>query len=153
MGEHGMYDKRFMYEESIHIPLIMMHKDSIGYNRLEYSHQVTNLDIAPTILDIAGISIPQDLQGVSLKSTFHPGAPAVHSDAIYYNYYEYGGWHGVQKHCGIRTDSYKLIKFYGDDGNSKCIHGNSGWEMYDIREGRDPEEMTNLWGKSAYSDD
>ena len=95
MGEHGMYDKRFMYEESMHIPLIMMHKATFNYPGLVNRDMVTNLDIAPTILDIAGMTNPEEnVQGKSLKSTLRPGAEPVHdpNEGIFYNFYEEHGW-------------------------------------------------------------
>ena len=88
MGEHGMYGKRFMYEESMHIPLIIMNQDLIPYHNLQYDWVVTNLDIAPTILDVAGIEIPSDLHGKSLRSTWIQKAGPIHKEAIYYNYYD-----------------------------------------------------------------
>ena len=135
LGEHGWYDKRFMYEESLGIPLLMRFPEKIksgGSN----SNLVLNLDIAPTILNAAGVNIPEDFQGVSLLNSDAPKRTS-----IYYHYYEFPyGAHSVMKHYGIRTDRYKLIHFYNDIDD---------WELFDLK--TDPYEVNNLYSKKEFT--
>lgn len=135
MGEHGWFDKRFMYEESLRTPLVMRLPD--GYPRRGNIEQmVQNLDYAPTFLEMAGADVPDDMQGVSLVPLLKGKNPARWRSALYYHYYEYPGIHAVRRHFGVRTDRYKLIRFYGDI---------DAWELYDLRE--DPSEMHNIYGQ------
>ena len=131
MGEHGWFDKRFMYEESLRTPLVMRLPSHMQV-RGEVHELTQNLDYAPTILDLAGIEIPKEMQGRTLlpiiSQTNQPWR-----DAIYYHYYEYPGAHSVKRHYGIRTDRYKLIHFY---------HDIDSWEFYDLQ--NDQSEMHNL---------
>jgi len=147
MGEHGWFDKRFMYEESLSTPLVM--RLPKGYERRgDIDEMVQNIDYAPTFLDLAGAAIPEDIQGVSLlpllkgKAATKEDKAAIKSwrDAIYYHYYEYPAEHDVRRHYGMRTDRYKLIHFYGHDVNS--------WELFDLK--NDPHELHNLYGKPGY---
>ncbi|MBI5471526.1 MAG: sulfatase [Ignavibacteriae bacterium] len=136
LGEHGWYDKRFMYEESIGIPLVMRLPSMISRGT-DRSELVLNLDLAPTILQVAGVATPQRMQGSSLVPLFKSGDVPEWRSAVYYHYYEYPhGWHNVKRHYGIRTDRYKLIHFYND---------NDEWELFDLKS--DPFEMHNLYGK------
>ena len=144
MGEHGWFDKRFMYEESLSTPLVM--RLPKGYERRgDIDEMVQNIDYAPTFLDLAGAPIPDDIQGVSLlpllkgKAATKKDKAAIKNwrDAIYYHYYEYPAEHNVRRHYGIRTDRYKLIHFYGHDVNT--------WELFDLK--NDPHEMHNLYGQ------
>jgi len=138
LGEHGWFDKRFMYEESLRMPLLMKYPASIKPGTL--NHQlVQNLDFAPTFLDLANVEIPSDLQGRSLKPLFDGLAVTDWRNAIYYHYYEYPGWHMVKRHYGIRTDRYKLIHFYYDV---------DVWELYDLD--KDPHELNNLYNDAQY---
>lgn len=135
MGEHGWFDKRFMYEESFHTPLIM--RLPKGYDRRgDIDEMVQNIDYAPTFLDIAGVKIPEDIQGVSLLPLLKGEKPEDWRKTLYYHYYEYPAEHAVKRHYGVRDDRYKLIHFYNDIDT---------WELYDLQE--DPHEMNNLYGK------
>ena len=144
MGEHGWFDKRFMYEESFSTPLVM-HLPKGCERRGDINEMVQNIDYAPTFLDLAGAPIPADIQGVSLlpllkgKAASKADKQAIRNwrDALYYHYYEYPAEHDVRRHYGIRTNRYKLIHFYGHDVN--------GWELYDLK--NDPHEMNNLYGQ------
>ena len=147
MGEHGWFDKRFMYEESLSTPLVM--RLPKGYERRgDIDEMVQNIDYAPTFLDLAGAPIPEDIQGVSLvpllkgKAATKEDKAAIKNwrDAIYYHYYEFPAEHDVRRHYGIRTDRYKLIHFYGQDVNS--------WELFDLK--KDPHELHNLYGQPGY---
>ena len=147
MGEHGWFDKRFMYEESLSTPLVM--RLPKGYERRGDIHEmVQNIDYAPTFLDLAGAPIPADIQGVSLapllkgKAATKEDKAAIKNwrDAIYYHYYEFPAEHDVRRHYGIRTDRYKLIHFYGQDVNN--------WELFDLK--KDPHELHNLYGQPGF---
>ncbi|MBQ7442801.1 MAG: sulfatase [Bacteroidaceae bacterium] len=146
MGEHGWFDKRFMYEESLATPLVM--RLPRGYERRgDISEMVQNIDYAPTFLEMAGADIPADIQGCSLVPLLRGKAATAADrqrvshwrDAIYYHYYEYPAEHAVRRHYGIRTDRYKLIHFYGHDIDA--------WELYDLE--ADPHELCNLYGLPA----
>lgn len=143
MGEHGWFDKRFMYEESLNTPLVM--RLPKGYERRgEIQDMVQNIDYAPTFLDLAGAKIPKDIQGISLlpllKSPSTGKGRGGLRDAIYYHFYEYPAEHGVKRHYGIRTERYKLIHFYNDIDE---------WELFDLKE--DPTEMHNVYADPAYA--
>lgn len=138
LGEHGWYDKRFMYEEALKMPLIIRMP---GQKHERDSHMLTNADFAPTILDLAGLTIPGDMQGESFAASLHGEPMQQWRDAVYYHYFEYPAVHSVKRHYGIRTDRYKLIHFYYDIDT---------WELYDLQE--DPHEMNNLYGIPDYID-
>jgi len=140
LGEHGWYDKRFMYEESLRTPLVARIPAQVQRGRT-ISNMVLNLDLAPTFLDYAGVAVPEDMQGQSWRKLVD-GEDENWRDAMYYHYYEYPhGWHSVKKHYGIRTDRYKLIHFYDDI---------DAWELYDLE--NDPNELNNLYGEISYEE-
>ncbi|MFC1554427.1 sulfatase/phosphatase domain-containing protein [candidate division KSB1 bacterium] len=140
LGEHGWFDKRFMYEESLRMPLLVRYPDRIKKGTVN-SDMVVNLDFAPTFLDYAGVPVPEDMQGHSLRPVFEGNTPDDWRTSIYYHYYEYPAAHRVMKHYGIRTDRYKLIHFYDEIDE---------WELFDLQ--NDPNEMNNLYGNPEYSD-
>ena len=116
MGEHGWFDKRFMYEESLRTPLIVSYpghtKPGSVCNRL-----VQNIDYAPTFLALAGVQQPKDMPGRSLVPVLNNGDNVKNwRQSIYYHYYDYPTYHMVRKHDGVRTERYKLIHFYGKGG-------------------------------------
>ena len=135
MGEHGWFDKRFMYEESMHTPLIMHLPKGLD-KRGDIPQLVQNIDYAPTFLELAGAEIPEDIQGVSLVPLLKRESPKDWRKSLYYHFYEYPAEHMVKRHYGVRTDHYKLIHFYNDIDE---------WELYDLKE--DPTEMHNIYGK------
>ena len=151
MGEHGWFDKRFMYEESMRTPLIMRLPDRfMRENGLEADgandgkprdipELVQNIDYAPTFLELAGAEIPDDIQGVSLVPLLKGEHPDTWRDALYYHFYEYPAEHMVKRHYGIRTDRYKLIHFYNDIDE---------WELFDLQS--DPQELHNLYSQEGY---
>lgn len=102
---------------------------------------VQNLDFAPTFLDFAGVSIPADIQGRSLRPLLQGKKPKDWPKSIYYHYYEYPAVHSVKRHYGVRTERYKLIHFYNDIDE---------WELYDLK--KDPHEMNNVYNDQAYTD-
>lgn len=140
LGEHGWFDKRFMYEESLRIPLLVRYPAGIEPGTVN-DQLVQNLDFAPTFLDLAGVDIPPDMQGKSLKPLWENDSKNKWRNAIYYHYYEYPGWHMVKRHYGVRTDRYKLIHFYYDV---------DVWELYDLKE--DPNELNNVYNNPEYSE-
>src|SRR5680860_253428 len=139
LGEHGWFDKRFMYEESFRTPLLMRYPKEIPAGT-EIDALVQNLDFAPTFLDYAGIKAPQEMQGESFKNVVR-GESEDWRDAVYYTYYEYPSVHMVKRHYGVATDRYKLMHFYYDIDE---------WEMYDLQE--DPNEMNNIYEEPEYAD-
>jgi arylsulfatase A-like enzyme len=139
MGEHGWFDKRFMYEESLRTPFVMRYPGRISPGT-SVDKMVVNIDFAPTILDIAGIKTPAEMQGQSfLKLVTSPGQVKTWRNVMYYHYYEYPEPHHVAPHFGIRTATHKLIRFYGPD---------QIWELYDLK--ADPSETKNRYGKKGY---
>ncbi len=140
LGEHGWYDKRFMYEESMSTPLLMRYPAAIKPGQ-HNKQLVQNLDFAPTFLDFAGAEIPEDMQGLSLKPMVTGTQKGAWRDGLYYHYYEYPhGWHMVNQHYGIRTATHKLIHFYGK----------GHWELYDLE--KDPAERHNRYNDPAYAE-
>ena len=141
MGEHGWFDKRFMYEESMSTPLVMHLPKSLK-KRGNIDLLVQNIDFAPTMLDIAGAEIPDDIQGVSLLPLLKDEVnPEDWRKSLYYHYYEFPAEHMVKRHYGVRTDRYKLIHFYNDIDT---------WELYDLE--NDISEMHNLYGQAEYAE-
>jgi len=137
MGEHGWFDKRFMYEESMHTPLIM--RLPKGFKaKGDIEEMVQNIDYAPTFLELAGAEIPSDIHGVSLVPLLRGDHPKDWRKALYYHFYEYPAEHMVKRHYGVRTDRWKLIHFYNDIDN---------WELYDLQ--ADPTEMHNIYGQQG----
>jgi arylsulfatase A-like enzyme len=138
LGDHGWFDKRFMYEHSLKMPLLVRYPAAIKPGTIN-EDIVLNLDFAPTFLDLAGAYIPADMQGSSLRPLLEDDPPADWRTAMYYHYYEYPGAHSVKRHYGIRTRRFKLIHFYYDIDQ---------WELYDLL--KDPNELNNLYGRPAY---
>lgn len=137
LGEHGWYDKRWMYEESLRMPLLMRWP-GVTVAGSECAELVQNLDFAPTFIEAAGASVPVDMQGASLRPLLAGAAPSDWRKSVYYHYYEYPAVHMVNRHYGVRTDRYKLIHFYQLDE----------WELFDLR--RDPHELRSLYGNPDY---
>jgi arylsulfatase A-like enzyme len=134
LGDHGLYDKRFMYEESLRMPFLVRwpaaikpgtRSDAIGLN----------VDFAPTFLDAAGLPIPGDMQGRSLVPVLRGRTPADWRTSMYYRYYHDPGHHNTRAHYGVRTRTHKLIHFWKKDQ----------WELFDLV--NDPLEQHNLYGE------
>jgi len=141
LGEHGWFDKRWMYEESLRTPLLMKYPKKIPKGSTTDAF-VLNLDFAPSLLDLAGIEVPKDMQGVSIRPLLNgKSIPKDWRKSIYYHYYEYPqGWHDVRRHFGVRTDRYKLIDFYNERYS----------ELFDLE--KDPHELNNVYKDPAYAD-
>jgi arylsulfatase A-like enzyme len=139
LGEHGWFDKRFMYEESHKTPLIIRSPNG-KRNIVNSKDMVVNIDYAPTFLDYAGVEVPDDMQGKSLRQIIENNtAPDDWRKSVYYHYFEYPAEHGVKRHYGIRNSRYKLIHFYYDIDE---------WEFYDLE--NDPNEMVNGYENPKY---
>lgn len=137
LGEHGWFDKRFMYEESFCMPMVMSWKGHIAPGT-KVDALTQNIDFAPTFLDICGIDVPEDMQGVSFKSMVETGeTPDNWRSSLYYHYYEFPGFHSVRAHYGVKMGNYKLIHFYKDDK----------WELFNLSE--DPSELHNIYGEAG----
>lgn len=131
LGEHGWFDKRFMYEESLRTPLVMQYPGHIPPGT-RVNVPVQNVDYAPTFLDYANLPVRDTVQGRSLRDVAEGSPPADWREDIYYHYYEYPGFHAVRAHYGVKSGRYKLMRFYGDINQ---------WEFYDLE--TDPSEMHN----------
>jgi len=137
LGEHGWFDKRWMYEESFRTPLIIKWP-GVTNKKVTTASMVQNLDFAETILEMAGLPIPAGMQGKSLVPLLRGKQKGNVHDALYYHFYE-NQEHKVAKHIGVRTDRYKLIYFYEKNE----------WEMYDLQ--KDNNEMRNIYNDPSYS--
>jgi arylsulfatase A-like enzyme len=140
LGEHGWYDKRWMYEESLRTPLLVRWPGVVAPGSVD-EHLVQNIDLAPTLLDAAGVPVPQDMHGKSLVPLLAGAPPRDWRRSIYYHYYEYPGVHAVRRHYGVRTERYKLIRFYGHDVEA--------WELFDLE--RDPHELASVYDDPRYA--
>lgn len=138
LGDHGWYDKRWMYEESLQMPFICKWPNVTKPGSVN-EELIQNLDYAETFLDVAGVEIPSDMQGKSLVPLLKGETPADWRDSIYYHYHEFPSVHMVAKHNGVRTKRYKLIQFYqfGE------------WEFYDLE--KDPDELQNEYNNPQYA--
>lgn len=137
MGEHGWFDKRFMYEESFSTPMMMRYPGVVEPGT-KSDALVMNLDIAPTLLEAAQVKVPEDMQGASMLPVL-TGKDKEGRKVLYYHYYEVGE-HSVSPHFGIRMGQYKIIRFYNQV---------EGWELFDLE--KDPKEMKNVYGEEAYA--
>ena len=151
LGEHGLYDKRFMYEPAFRIPLLARWPGELPAGTVA-QELVQNLDFAPTLLEAAGVAVPADVQGRSFLEIARGRPPQDWRDAVYYRYWMNRGHFNIPGHLGIRTKRYKLIYFYdsdaGPDGRTlvKGARPNVGdpfWEFYDLKE--DPLEVRDLY--------
>ena len=139
LGDHGLYDKRFMYEESIRMPFLVRWPGVIKPGSVQAAMGI-NPDFAPTFLEAAGLPVPADMQGRSLMPLFKGKVPADWRGSWYYRYYHDPGDHNTRAHYGVRTTTHKLIYFWKKDQ----------WEMYDLV--ADPGEMHNLYSDPAQAE-
>ncbi len=140
LGEHGWYDKRFIYDESFKTPLLIRWPNKIKPG-ITNDEMVQNLDFAQTFLEAAGISSPEDMQGESLIPLLTGNEDTWTRKEVYYHYYEYPSVHMVKRHYGIVNKEYKLVRFYYDVDE---------WELYDRL--NDPNEMNNVYNDPNYSE-
>ncbi len=139
LGDHGWYDKRWMYEESLRMPLIVRWP-GVTEPGSKNAQLVQNLDYAQTFLEMAGLEATDSMQGSSLVPLLRGETPTDWRRSIYYHYYGYPAVHQVAKHYGIRTERYKLIWFYQFDE----------WELYDLK--TDPDELNNIYANPTHKD-
>ncbi|MEM7812875.1 MAG: sulfatase [Planctomycetota bacterium] len=144
LGEHGWFDKRFMYEESFRTPLIARWP-GVTDPGSRCDALVQNIDYAETFLEIAGVDVPGDMQGRGLTPLLKGEAPADWRDSLYYHYYEYPRPHRVVPHEGVFDGRFKLIRFYHED-----VPGGEEWELYDLE--TDPNEMRSVYQDPAMAD-
>jgi arylsulfatase A-like enzyme len=142
LGEHGWFDKRWIFEESLRTPLLIRWPGVVKPGS-ENRSIVSVLDFAQTFLAAAGVTAPADMQGASLVPLLRGQSPENWRTNFYYHYYEYPGWHSVRKHYGVVTDRYKLVHFYGPDVEPY-------WELFDLQ--NDPNEKKSFYGHADYAE-
>ncbi|MHC5541039.1 sulfatase family protein [Singulisphaera rosea] len=140
LGEHGWFDKRWIFEESLRTPCLMRWPGVIEAGRVN-KDLVSNLDFAETFLEAAGQPVPAGMQGRSLLPILRGKTPEDWRKSFYYHYYEFPGPHSVARHYGVVTDRYKLARFYGPDVDS--------WELFDLQ--TDPRELKSVYGEPGYA--
>ncbi len=142
LGDHGWFDKRWIYEESIQMACLLSYPNGLKAGAT-LDNVTANIDIAPTLLDFAGIETPEDMQGKSFKPLLEGDKASEDSwrKSFYYHYFEYPKWHNVQPHYGVRTERYTLAHFY---------YNIDTWELYD-RE-KDPHQLRNEYNNPAYKE-
>ena len=151
LGDHGWYDKRFMYEESLRMPFILRYPGLVKPGAVN-DDIVLNLDFAPLFLDLAGVQVPASFQGRSLLPLLKGSTPPDWRQAMYYRYWMHKAHHNVYAHYGIRTGRYKLIYYYAD---ALAQPGATGatcepeWELFDLQ--KDPREMHSVYADPAYA--
>ena len=138
LGEHGFFDKRFMYEESLKMPFVIRYPGVIKPGTI-VNDIISNIDFAPTLLDMAGVSVSENIQGKSFFENLKKNTREDWRQSMYYHYYEYPYYHRVQPHYGIRNQRYKLIHFY---------YNIDIWEFYDLQ--NDPSEINNQINNPTY---
>jgi arylsulfatase A-like enzyme len=151
LGEHGWFDKRWIFQESARTPLLIRWPTTIKPGSVN-NNLVSSLDLAETFLQAAGVTIPERMQGRSLLPILSGNTPADWRTAFYYHYYEYPAFHRVPPHYGVITDRYTLAHFYTPPGwmpktNEPVM---DYWELFD-RE-NDPQEMKSVFNDPAYAD-
>ena len=140
LGEHGWFDKRWIFEESLRAPLLVRWPGVVKPGSTS-SSLVSNIDFAETFLDAAGLPVPAEMQGRSLVPILKGQTPGDWRSSFYYQYFEYPVPHHVRPHYGVVTDRYKLVHFDGPDLNE--------WELFDLE--KDPHELRSVYGDPAYA--
>ena len=140
LGEHGWFDKRWIFEESLRTPLLVRWPGVVKPGS-QTDRIVSNLDFAETFLDAAGQTVPAEMQGRSLLPLLRGQAPADWRTSFYYHYYEFPGPHNVHRHYGVVTDRYKLVHFYEPEVNE--------WELFDLK--TDPRELKSVFGQADHA--
>jgi arylsulfatase A-like enzyme len=140
LGEHGWFDKRWIFEESLRTPCLIRWP-GVTKSGSSSNAMTSNIDFAPTFLAAAGVPIPAQVQGRDLKAVLKSDTPADWRKSFYYHYYEYPGPHSVAKHYGVVTEKYKLVRFYEKEFDY--------WELFDTQ--KDPNELTSVYDRPEYA--
>ena len=151
LGDHGWYDKRFMYEESLRMPFIVRYPREIKAGSVN-GDIVLNVDFPATFLELAGVEVPESFQGKSISPLFQGDTPEDWQTSLYYRYWMHKAHHNVYAHYGVRTLRYKLIYYYSDAlGQLGAIDETyePEWELFDLE--ADPYEMHNVVDDPAYT--
>ncbi|MCC2684050.1 MAG: sulfatase [Paenibacillaceae bacterium] len=152
LGDHGWYDKRFMYEESLRMPFVVRYPREIQAGSV-CGNMALNLDFPETFLDYAGVPIPDNMQGNSLRPVLRGEHPQGWRTSMYYRYWMHLAHHNVYSHYGVRTDKYKLIYYYAEALDAKGAIDDPKppeWELFDL--GQDPYELCNVYSDPAYAE-
>ncbi len=152
LGDHGWYDKRFMYEESLRMPMLVRYPREIAPGSVS-TDMALNVDFAPTFLDYAGAPIPDEFQGHSLRPVLAGQTPDDWQRSMYYRYWMHDAHHWVRAHYGVRTLDHKLICYYGDGmglKGSREVTYPVEWELFDLN--KDPCEIRSVYDDPAYAD-
>lgn len=139
LGDHGWFDKRFMYDEALRMPFLVRWPKKIQ-PKSQADAFVINADFAPTFLELAGAGVPAEMQGRSFSSVLEGKTPPDWRKSVYYQYYEYPQPHSVHPHYGVRTQDFKLIRFF---------QGMDEWELFDLK--KDPDELESVYADPAYA--
>ncbi len=140
LGEHGWFDKRWIFEESLRTPLLIRWPGVAKPGSVN-KDIVSNLDFGETFLEAADVAIPGEMQGRSLVSLLKGQTPSDWRKSFYYHYYEHPAVHSVARHYGVVTDRYKLVRFYEPEFNY--------WELFDLQ--NDPRERKSVYGLPDYA--
>ncbi|MFO7918576.1 MAG: DUF4976 domain-containing protein, partial [Anaerolineae bacterium] len=152
LGDHGWFDKRFMYEESLRMPFIMRYPREIEAGSIN-DNIMLNVDFAPTFLDFASVDVPEGFQGRSFRPLLRGQTRSDWRQSMYYRYWMHKAHHNVYAHYGLRTKRYKLIYYYNDAlGQPGAIDETYApeWELFDLQ--RDPHELNSVYDDPAYAD-
>ena len=152
LGDHGWYDKRFMYEESLRMPFIIRHPASISPGSVN-EQMILNVDFASTFLDYANVAIPDHFQGSTFRALLEGATPDGWQSSMYYRYWMHLAHHHVYAHYGVRTLQHKLIYYYADAlGQPGSIDDpkEPEWELFDLD--ADPYELMNVYHNPAYAE-
>ena len=154
LGDHGWYDKRFIYEHSLRMPFLMRYPAQVPAASTADAI-LTNLDFAPTLLDYADVAIPDEMQGVSGRAMLRGQTPDDWQTSFYYRYWDHGG-HNVCAHYGVRTLTHKLIHFFTPNSRGTASGDAAGsphiepyWELFDLQ--ADPDELRNLYDEPEHA--
>ena len=151
LGDHGWFDKRFMYEESLRMPFILRYPRIVNPGTVS-KDMILNVDFAPLFLDLAGVDIPKDFQGTSFLPILRGETPKDWQESMYYRYWMHKSHHNVYAHYGVRTLKYKLIYYYSDAlGQPGAIDETyePEWELFDLE--KDPYELNNVYDNPEYA--
>lgn len=152
LGDHGWFDKRFMYGESLSMPLLISYPAKVDAGTVSDDF-VLNVDFAPAFLELAGIDVPETMQGTSFAPVLLGETPSDWQASMYYRYWMHrDDQHNIFAHYGVRTHDYKLIYFYNDPLDQPGAFGPvdpPAWELYDLK--ADPSEINNVYGDPAYA--